>query len=194
MSDVTDTINDLRAGRITLDQAAGRFRDHQWPTRPRQPGGPLEADAAGDAEPEPDGGFAEVEHAYHAGLINGAQYQQLAEAAAEAMNGDNSGEDDSGGVAGETPQGLLDAHAETMDAIEKPPWAIPSPQAVATVWERGKAAWPGSPATTLDAGQWAAGRAKAFLALAAGDPVPGGYQRDHDLLPDGHPARTGSPP
>jgi hypothetical protein len=188
VSDVTSVIDDLHAGRITLDQAAGEFRGRQWPVRPRHPGGPLEADAAGDIEPEPDGGFAEVEHAYHTGLISDAQYQQLAEAAAEAMA---AGGGPAGG--GETPQGMLDAHAARMDDAERLPWAIPSLQAVTTAHERGRAAWPGPGKTALTAAQWAAGRAKAFLALAGGDPVPPGYQRDHDLLPDGHPARPGPP-
>lgn len=107
---------------------------------------------------------------------------------AESDDGDNGS-----GTTPVTPQGLLDAHAAAMDAIEKPAWAIPSPQAAATVWERGKAAWPGSPATTLTRDQWAAGRTRAFLALAAGGHVPGGYQRDHDMLPDSHPARPGPP-
>jgi hypothetical protein len=183
VSDVTDTIDDLHAGRIGLDEAAGRFRGRQWPARPK-PADPLLADAAGDLEPEPEGGFGEVQDAYNADQIDGTQYQALAQAAAEAMAAQAL-------TAAGTPQELLDAHSTAMNTAGSPPWATPSPQAVATVWERGKAAWPGPAKTARTPGQWAAGRTRAFLARAGGN-GPAGYQRDDDLLPEGHPARTAS--
>lgn len=180
MSDVTDTINALHQGKITLGEAANRFRGRQWPIRPKA-ADPLLADAAGDVEPEPEGGFSEVQDAFNSGLIDGGQYQQLAHAAADAMQR-ASGDSD------QTPQALLDAHAAAMDATGQPPWTVPSPQAVTTVWQRGIAAYPGPDATSATPDQWAVGRASAFLARAAGG-GPAGYQRDDDLLPDGHPAK-----
>lgn len=58
--------------------------------------------------------------------------------------------------------------------------------AVKTVYDRGCNSWPGFEATSLTRQQWATGRVKAFLSVAAGDD-PGAYSRDLGLLSKAHP-------
>lgn len=82
MSDITGTIKSVGDGTMTAGDAASQFRQRQWPVRTaHQPAGWPD----GDPEPEPDGGFGEVEAAYIAGIITAGQYAELAEAAAEGI-------------------------------------------------------------------------------------------------------------
>jgi hypothetical protein len=79
MSEVSTTLEALAAGKLTLAQAAERFKARQWPA-PARPDDPALADQV--FPPAPAGSFAEVAVAYSAGLITAAQYRALAEAVA----------------------------------------------------------------------------------------------------------------
>ena len=83
MSDVTDALDALASGAMTLEQAAALFARRTWPQPPKLTG--TLADEA--FPPDPPGSFAEVSAAFSAGQITAAQYQVLAEAAARAMGG-----------------------------------------------------------------------------------------------------------
>jgi hypothetical protein len=86
VSDVTDSLQALAGGTASLDDVAGQFRQRQWPVQlaSQSPADAVAADAA-DPEPEPDGGFGEVEAAFTAGTITHEQYATLAAAAAEGI-------------------------------------------------------------------------------------------------------------
>lgn len=86
-SDVTDLIDALRDGSMTLEEVAQRFRERTWPGRPTpRPSSYVELATAAISDPEPDlpGSFSEVTSAYDRGKLNRAEYRVLAEAAAEA--------------------------------------------------------------------------------------------------------------
>lgn len=88
MSDVTDTLDQLVAGQITLDEVAEGFRTRAWPRRvrveTRDATDLFRLDSA-DPEDDPEGAFSEVAGYYARHLIDDQQYTVLAEAAAEAM-------------------------------------------------------------------------------------------------------------
>ena len=96
-NDLTELIDALRDGTMTLEEVAQRFRERTWPGRPTpRPSSYIELASAAISDPEPDlpGSFSEVTSAYDRGRLNRAQYRVLAEAAAEAMRreaGDTSG-------------------------------------------------------------------------------------------------------
>uniref|UniRef100_UPI003F495053 hypothetical protein n=1 Tax=Nonomuraea sp. CA-251285 TaxID=3240002 RepID=UPI003F495053 len=83
---------------------------------------------------------------------------------------------------------LVTAHQQLADHLNLPPWSRPDGMAVKTVFERGRASWPGHDVTDLTAEEWALGRVEAFYAVASGATV-NGYRRDLDQLPLNHPAR-----
>lgn len=89
MSEVTDLIAALRAGTLSLDQVAARFRERTWP-EPARPDPQTEADAAAHAMDDPDpyipGSFDDVLLAYDKGQLTPAEYEVLASAAADAIN------------------------------------------------------------------------------------------------------------
>lgn len=88
-SEVTDLINALRNGTMTLDQVAQRFRQRSWPRRTTPiPTTYLELAAAAQQDPEPDvpGSIDDVTAAYDRGELSREQYRRLVEAAAESMN------------------------------------------------------------------------------------------------------------
>jgi hypothetical protein len=90
MSEITDLLAQLRAGPISLEEVAARFRHRQWPTRDtassRNAG---EAFAAEERDPEPllEGSFEEVHAAYMRHELTKDQYAVLANAAAKAGQG-----------------------------------------------------------------------------------------------------------
>jgi hypothetical protein len=87
-NEVTELIAALRAGTLTLDEVAQRFRERSWPhTRGPSPQGYLEMAAAAERDPEPTvpGSFDEVAAAYRRGELSRVEYRTLAEAAAEAL-------------------------------------------------------------------------------------------------------------
>jgi hypothetical protein len=87
-SEVTELIEALRNGTMTLDEVAQRFRERTWPlTRDPKPQTYLERAAAAEADPDPlvPGSFDEVAAAYHRGDLSLDAYRTLADAAAESI-------------------------------------------------------------------------------------------------------------
>ena len=86
-SEVADLIQKLRAGTMTLDEVAQRFRERQWPRRNRPaPTSYLEMAARSMEDPDtydPDS-FDDVTAAYHRGELSDDDYDTLAEAMAES--------------------------------------------------------------------------------------------------------------
>ena len=93
---VTDLIDALQTGTMSLEEVAQHFRERSWPGRPTpRPTSYVELAAASISDPEPDppGSFSEVTAAYDRGKLDRTQYRVLAEAAAEAMRRQNDRED-----------------------------------------------------------------------------------------------------
>ncbi len=88
-SEVTDLITALRAGTVTLDQVARRFRQRSWP-EPARPDPQTEVAMAVRAMEDPDpyvpGSFDDVLVAYDKGELTRQEYRVLAQAAADSMN------------------------------------------------------------------------------------------------------------
>ncbi len=88
-SEVDDLIAALRAGSLSLDDVARRFRDRIWPDTavPARPSY-LDLAAAAQRDPEPDlpGSFDEVTAAYDRGELTRQEYRTLARAAADSIN------------------------------------------------------------------------------------------------------------
>jgi hypothetical protein len=83
MSEVTDLLAQLRAGSISLEEVADRFRHRAWPGRPAPPSRTAgEALAAEERDPEPpvEGSFQEVHAAYIRHELTDEQYAVLADA------------------------------------------------------------------------------------------------------------------
>lgn len=83
MSTISDALADLSAGRKSLDEVADLMRATEWPaqTPPAGDYDTLAQRTISDAEPPPEGSFAEVESAYINGTISAEQYAALAAAA-----------------------------------------------------------------------------------------------------------------
>lgn len=91
MSEVTDLIAALRAGTMSLDQVAARFRERTWPETPRpdpQTDQEIAARAMDDPDPYVPGSFDDVLLAYDKGELTPAEYEALAQAAADSINSD----------------------------------------------------------------------------------------------------------
>jgi hypothetical protein len=87
-SEVTELMDALKQGSISISEVAQRFRERTWPTtRGPKPETHLERAVAAEADPNPlvPGSFDEVAAAYHRGDISIDDYRTLAEAAAESM-------------------------------------------------------------------------------------------------------------
>jgi len=87
-NEVSDLINALRDGSMSLDDVVQQFRERTWPTTKRPPPQDyLEMAARSEEDPEPDvpGSFDEVVAAYYRGELTRAQYQALAAAAADSI-------------------------------------------------------------------------------------------------------------
>ena len=90
-SEVTELINALKQGSITISEVAQRFRERAWPsTRGPKPQTYLQRAVAAEGDPDPlvPGSFDEVAAAYHRGDISIDDYRTLAEAAADSMRAD----------------------------------------------------------------------------------------------------------
>jgi hypothetical protein len=86
-SEVSDLIEELRAGSMTLDQVAQRFRERKWPRHRRPaPTSYLEMTARTMEDPEPyvPGSFDDVTDAYDRGELSDDEYDVLAEAMAQS--------------------------------------------------------------------------------------------------------------
>jgi hypothetical protein len=91
-SEVTDLIAALRAGTMSLDEVAQRFRERSWPDPPRpQPKTDSEVAARLMDDPDPyvRGSFDEVNLAYDRQELTEQQYRVLAKAASEAMDAED---------------------------------------------------------------------------------------------------------
>jgi hypothetical protein len=87
-TEVTELIDALKRGSITLSEVAQRFRERAWPST-HEPKSETYLDravaAAADPDPIVPGSFDEVAAAYHRGDISIDDYRTLAEAAAESI-------------------------------------------------------------------------------------------------------------
>jgi len=93
-NEVTDLLAALRAGTLSLDVVAQRFRDRSWPrTKPPAARTYLELAARAQQDPDPyvPGSFDDVAAAYHRGDLSRVQYRTLAEAAAESIRAEDLG-------------------------------------------------------------------------------------------------------
>jgi hypothetical protein len=91
-SEIPDLIAALRAGTMTLDQVAERFRTRSWPRRTSAPPATyLELAVAAQQDPEPyqPGSFDDVVAAYDRGLLSDHEYEVLSEAAAESKRAED---------------------------------------------------------------------------------------------------------
>ena len=91
-SEITDLLQALRDGSMTLDEVARRFRERKWPRRRRPvPASYLELAARTQEDPEPyvPGSFDDVTDAYDRGELSGDQYDILAAAMAESKRAED---------------------------------------------------------------------------------------------------------
>jgi predicted RNA-binding protein associated with RNAse of E/G family len=86
-SEVAELIAALRAGRLTIDEVAERFRRRRWVAARRPvPRTYAEMAAQQDVETDVPGSFDEVVAAYDRGELTREQYRRLAHAVADAIN------------------------------------------------------------------------------------------------------------
>jgi hypothetical protein len=91
-SEISECIAALRAGRMTLDQVAQRFRQRDW-SAARRPAPTTYAEMARqqDAEADVPGSYDEVTAAYDRGDLTSDEYRVLSDAVADAINARFSG-------------------------------------------------------------------------------------------------------
>lgn len=85
-SEVTDLIAALRAGTMSLDQVAQRFRERHWPETDLPSASATGGDALDDPAPYVPGSFDDVASALHRRELTPAEYEVLAQAAADSIN------------------------------------------------------------------------------------------------------------
>jgi len=93
VSEVTDLIARYKAGELTLDELAERFRVRKWPVVKRpQPSSYLEMAARAQEDPPPDvpNSFDDVTSAYAEGGLTRQEFDRLAEAVREARRAEQS--------------------------------------------------------------------------------------------------------
>lgn len=86
-SEVTELINALNDGSMSLEEVARRFRERTWPaTTPTPPSSYIEMADRALQDPRPDvpNSFDDVVAAYGRGELTRTQFRTLAEAIAEA--------------------------------------------------------------------------------------------------------------
>jgi hypothetical protein len=91
-SEVTDLINALRDGTMSLEQVAQRFRERSWPRRTTPlPTTYLEHAAAAQEDPEAylPNSFDDVVAAYDLGRVTDEEYAVLSEAVAESKRAED---------------------------------------------------------------------------------------------------------
>lgn len=87
-NEVTDLLQAMRDGELTLEQVAQRFRERTWPSsKAPSPTSYRELATAAMSDPEPDvpGSFDDVIAAYDRGELSRDEYRALAEAVADAI-------------------------------------------------------------------------------------------------------------
>jgi hypothetical protein len=93
-NEITELLDALHQGTMSLDEVAGRFRNRSWPSRERpQPGSFLDAAAVDLEDPDPytPGSYDDVVAAYDRGQLTNTQYAVLVEAIAESDRAKDSG-------------------------------------------------------------------------------------------------------
>jgi hypothetical protein len=86
-NEVTNLLNALHDGSMTIDEVARKFRERNWPRRQRPLPGNYEEMARTEIQ-DPDhyipGSYDDVAAAYHSGRLTDAQYTTLITAIADA--------------------------------------------------------------------------------------------------------------
>lgn len=86
-TEVAALIAALRAGRLSVEEVAERFRHRSWPLARRpMPRTYAEIAAQQDVDADVPGSFDEVVAAYDRGELTREQYRTLAHAVADAIN------------------------------------------------------------------------------------------------------------
>jgi hypothetical protein len=91
-NEVTDLLNALRDGTMSVDDVARRFRERPWPRRkypPRKSDLDLAIEAQQDPEPYVAGSYDDVAAAYHRGDLTIEQYDILAHAIADSKQAED---------------------------------------------------------------------------------------------------------
>ncbi len=95
MSEVTELIDSYRAGELTLDELAERFRSRSWPraSPPLRPSSYLEMTARAQDDPGSDvpDSFDDVEAAFFRHDLSAEEYERLRRAVAEALKSQDQG-------------------------------------------------------------------------------------------------------
>jgi hypothetical protein len=93
VSEVTDLIDSYKAGEMTLDELARRFRDRQWPRTPAPPRPSTYLEMAALAEEDPGsivpGSFDDVEVAFVRHELSVDEYKVLRAAMAESLQAED---------------------------------------------------------------------------------------------------------
>jgi hypothetical protein len=91
-NEVSDLLDALYRGDITLDEVARKFRERRWPRRRRpEPASYLELAARELEDPDPyiPGSYDDVAAAYHIGHLTDTQYDVLTDAIAESKRAED---------------------------------------------------------------------------------------------------------
>jgi len=95
-SEVTDLLDRYKAGELTLDELAERFRTRRWPRRVKTPRPQSYLERAARAEEDPDpyepNSFDDVEAAFFRHDLSVEEYSSLRAAMAEALKAEDRGE------------------------------------------------------------------------------------------------------
>jgi hypothetical protein len=113
VSEVTDLIDSYKAGELTLDELAERFRGRRWPRTPPplHPSSYLEMAARAQEDPSLDvpNSFDDVEAAFFRHDLSAEEYELLRRAVEEALKAEDGTADEAnaggGGGAHERPRG-----------------------------------------------------------------------------------------
>jgi hypothetical protein len=91
-NEVTDLLDAVRDGTLSIDEVARRFRERSWPRRtdpPRRSDLDLAIEAQQDPEPFVSGSYDDVAAAYHRGDLTIEQYDVLANAIADSKKAED---------------------------------------------------------------------------------------------------------
>ena len=94
MSEVADLIKRYKAGGLTLDELAQRFRERHWPAAmPTQPSSYLEMAARAQEDPRPavPNSYDDVTAAYARGELTREEYDVLSDAVLDAGKSEGDG-------------------------------------------------------------------------------------------------------
>lgn len=97
-NEVTDLLDALYEGTITVDEVARRFRERTWPRRQTlEPTSYIEIATAELQDPEPyiPGSYDDVATAYHRGRLSDSDYAILIQAIADSKRASDTGIDSS---------------------------------------------------------------------------------------------------